>query len=67
MVCKWTGLWSSKAEVMVNHMDNRQSNLETYSETKARYEIPEMVTVPMVTIQQKCFQVPKCLIFRNCQ
>ena len=24
MVCKWTGLWSSKAEVMVNHMDNRQ-------------------------------------------
>ena len=24
MVCKWTGLRSSKAEVMVNHMDNRQ-------------------------------------------
>ena len=26
MVCKWTGLWSSKAEVMVNHIDNRQLN-----------------------------------------
>ena len=24
MVCKWTGLWSSKAELLVNHMDNRQ-------------------------------------------
>ena len=24
MVCKWTGLRSSKAEVMVNHMDNIQ-------------------------------------------
>ena len=24
MVWKWTGLRSSKAEVMVNHVDNRQ-------------------------------------------
>ena len=24
MVCNWTGLRNSKAEVMMNHMDNRQ-------------------------------------------
>ena len=28
MVCRWAGLWSSKAEVMVNHMDNRQFQAE---------------------------------------
>ena len=29
MVCKWTGLWSSNAEVMVNHMDNIQFRIES--------------------------------------
>ena len=29
MVCKWTGLQSSKAEVMVNYMDNRQLKIDT--------------------------------------
>ena len=38
MVRKWTGQWSSKAEEMVNHMDNRQLHLWNEFKTKFPYE-----------------------------
>ena len=51
MVCKWIGLQSSKAEVvMVNHMDNRQSISHSILKDKGRSFHVEFGT----QIQERC-------------